>query len=114
MPDMVKQQYFNLLICSCILSSYIIFRFDTEYTEGPRSIANIFLAFADPVFFLHYAQIDRLWWKWQIKEQNGGFRGYDSINGVFEPYDDTALISDKDMLIFTGLGDDLEAEKLGM
>lgn len=25
---------------------------------------------ADPVFFLHHTQLDRLWWKWQQADMN--------------------------------------------
>ncbi|PYH90972.1 Di-copper centre-containing protein [Aspergillus ellipticus CBS 707.79] len=51
----------------------------------------------DPVFFLHHAQIDRLWWLWQRQGANGRFRGYQGAIDVEE------------VLKFSGLADDLTA-----
>lgn len=64
---------------------------------------------SDPIFFLHHAQIDRLWWRWQRQGGNGYFREYDDIDGDTGSHDESGLISLHDVLKFNGLGNDVTA-----
>ncbi|QKX62709.1 uncharacterized protein TRUGW13939_09870 [Talaromyces rugulosus] len=63
----------------------------------------------DPIFFLHHAQIDRLWWRWQRHGHENELRGYDSIDEGLGTSDTGNLISMRDVLKFSGLGDDVTA-----
>ncbi|MCJ1439468.1 hypothetical protein MMC27_008862 [Xylographa pallens] len=64
------------------------------------------LSFKDPIFFVHHAQIDRLWWKWQHREPAARLRDYDSA--AREPQEgllkDTTTVSLEDPLRLYGLG----------
>jgi tyrosinase len=65
----------------------------------------------DPLFFVHHAQIDRLWWKWQILNRDSRLRDYDSIerdlgNGTFGKLS----VSLQDPLLMGGLGVDVEVK----
>ena len=31
---------------------------------------------ADPIFFLHHTQLDRLWWLWQRRQPGNGLTAY--------------------------------------
>lgn len=52
--------------------------------------ANFTVPNADPVFFLHHAQLDRLWWKWQqekperLREYNGESAHRSGINASLQ------------------------------
>jgi tyrosinase len=35
---------------------------------------------ADPIFFLHHAQVDRLWWLWQKQAPNTRTLAYDGVD----------------------------------
>ncbi|KAF4822325.1 Tyrosinase ustQ [Colletotrichum tropicale] len=54
--------------------SYREFEWEMEnrlHNRIHRAVSGDFLAFAagnDPIFYLHHAQIDRLWWKWQQED----------------------------------------------
>lgn len=37
------------------------------------------LFFVDPVFFLHHAQLDRLWWVWQNRDHGKRKMMYDGV-----------------------------------
>lgn len=52
-------------------------------------VMNTMASPADPIFFLHHAQVDRLWSLWQAKHsrQKPRLRGRDS---VLDPWEDTA------------------------
>jgi tyrosinase len=45
----------------------------------PYGISGDFETFTapyDPLFFLHHAQLDRLWWLWQLRQPEGGLEAY--------------------------------------
>jgi len=56
---------------------------------GPYGNMTNFLSPVDPIFFLHHAQVDRLWSQWQTRRsrQKPNLRGRDS---VLDPWEDTA------------------------
>ncbi|TGO32564.1 hypothetical protein BHYA_0306g00070 [Botrytis hyacinthi] len=71
----------------------------------------------DPIFFLHHAQIDRLWWKWQHRKPNGRLRDYDAMeedlknNSKSESSDSGASgVSLNDPLKLYGIGEDIKVE----
>ncbi|KAM0304125.1 hypothetical protein ACHAO8_011397 [Botrytis cinerea] len=71
----------------------------------------------DPIFFLHHAQIDRLWWKWQHRKPNGRLRDYDAMeedlknNSKSESSDSGASgVSLSDPLKLYGIGEDIKVE----
>ncbi|KAH8691329.1 hypothetical protein BGW36DRAFT_305206, partial [Talaromyces proteolyticus] len=98
-------------------TTYHDFRLRLE--RGPHRFVHIgiggemaeFWSSNDPIFFLHHAQIDRLWWRWQRQAENGQIRGYDNIteDGNSFELDENLPISDHDILKFNGLGDDITA-----
>ncbi|KAM0795551.1 hypothetical protein BDR22DRAFT_883005 [Usnea florida] len=52
---------------------------DGPHLSIPRSIHGDFstvTAPADPVFFLHHTQLDRLWWKWQQIDRQARLKDY--------------------------------------
>lgn len=64
---------------------------------------------SEPLFFLHHAQIDRLWWQWQ---QADASRGLD-YNGITKNREGTfgeASLDDK--LPMGGLADDLSVREV--
>ncbi|CVK94751.1 related to monophenol monooxygenase (tyrosinase) [Fusarium mangiferae] len=66
----------------------------------------------DPVFFLHHAQIDRLWWVWQQqnpKKRNSDFSG---IRILASGVTDKKLSSLKDKMPMLGLGPDRQVSEL--
>lgn len=58
--------------------------------------------FADPIFFMHHAQIDRLWWTWQHTGPGTRTRNVEMFNR--EPSQPS--ISPRDPLLLNGLGMD--------
>jgi tyrosinase len=68
---------------------------------------------SDPIFFLHHAQIDRLWWLWQEespKTRYTEFSGYktpDQFDGTTPP-----PASLDDILLMNGLAQDLKVKDL--
>lgn len=60
----------------------------------------------EPLFFLHHAQVDRLWWKWQqesLAEREFDFAGTAAHRNTSE----TTAASLDDLLFMGGLDDDL-------
>ncbi|KAG4254495.1 hypothetical protein FPRO04_09676 [Fusarium proliferatum] len=59
----------------------------------------------EPLFFLHHAQIDRLWWLWQ-KENSTRLTEY---NGLYKNINQTEQheVSLKDILVMGGIDEDL-------
>lgn len=55
----------------------------------------------DPIFFLHHAQVDRVWWKWQ--QQNPSVRNFDYSGNKFPPIAPATL---DDLMLFSGFASD--------
>lgn len=85
--------------------------------QRPSPFTDQTLHLTDPIFFVHHAQIDRLWWKWQQrhrqeedKEEGPQTRlhAYDSI--ARHPDSVAAAVSLNDPLELFGLGEDKRVE----
>jgi len=63
----------------------------------------------DPLFFLHHAQMDRLWWQWQQADPKKRLRDY-SGRAVVDNVERTAKLGDT--LSFGGLGTDVSASEV--
>ncbi|KAK1656697.1 hypothetical protein BDP55DRAFT_624850 [Colletotrichum godetiae] len=63
----------------------------------------------EPLFFLHHAQIDRLWWKWQ--QESPSTREFE-YSGLAAQINSTELIPAHldDMLLMGGLAEDLRVQ----
>ncbi|KAI1071786.1 hypothetical protein LB507_005468 [Fusarium sp. FIESC RH6] len=67
----------------------------------------------DPIFFLHHAQIDRLWWLWQEESPEtrytefSGYKTQDKFDGSTPP-----PASLDDILLMNGLAKDLKVKEL--
>ncbi|KAK1957583.1 Di-copper centre-containing protein [Colletotrichum sublineola] len=65
------------------MPTYAEFEWEIEnrvHNRIHRAISGDFLSLAaanDPVFYLHHAQIDRLWWQWQNRDAPRRLSGYD-------------------------------------
>ncbi|KAH7184575.1 uncharacterized protein B0J16DRAFT_397919 [Fusarium flagelliforme] len=74
---------------------------------GPSTSPN------DPIFFLHHAQIDRLWWLWQEVSPKtrytefSGIKTQDQFDGTTPP-----PASLDDILLMNGLAEDLKVKDL--
>ena len=75
------------------------------YSAGLRSIAN---TLKDPIFFLHHAQIDRIWWKWQ---QYGPPRRHNMYTGSFKPRSKEQASLD-DIVSIRGLAPDVKVSDI--
>ena len=62
----------------------------------------------DPLFFLHHAQIDRLWWKWQ---QNDPIHRVWEYSGPADGQGETKCSLD-DSLSYMGLGEDMKVSSV--
>jgi tyrosinase len=65
--------------------------------------------YIDPVFFLHHAQLDRLWWRWQQVDpwrRVGGSPG----KGIAESSKEKA--SERDILAYGGLAPDVLVDEI--
>lgn len=58
---------------------------------------------ADPVFFLHHTQVDRLWWIWQQKNPTIRSQEYNGPTVNFK-HNNSGVASLDDMLYMGGLG----------
>ncbi|KAH8689854.1 monooxygenase [Talaromyces proteolyticus] len=75
------------------------------------SIAGDFLALTaanDPIFFVHHAQLDRLWWQWQ--QENLGKR-VQEYHGE-HMFNSTRKVSLSDMTMVGGLAEDIPVSKV--
>ncbi len=61
----------------------------------------------DPVFFLHHAQLDRLWWKWQTLHPERKF----DYKGITE-HGSEVLASTDDVLRMGGLAEDVKVAEV--
>ncbi|KXT07743.1 hypothetical protein AC579_4702 [Pseudocercospora musae] len=90
--------------------SYEDFKWDVEFrlhnTMHP-SIGGDFLALTaanDPLFFLHHAQLDHLWWRWQQQKPESRLKAYAGRH-LFNSTDYNANL--QDMLLYGGFVDDV-------
>ena len=72
---------------------------------GLRSIAN---TLKDPIFFLHHAQIDRIWWKWQQYDLP---RRQNMYTGSFKPRSEEQASLD-DIVSIGGLAPDVKVSEI--
>lgn len=64
-------------------SSFFLAVEEGPHSSIPISVRGDFLKFTapnDPVFFLHHAQVDRLWWIWQRKNPRSRLLQYNGIS----------------------------------
>ena len=59
----------------------------------------------DPVFFLHHAQVDRLWWSWQQRDLQTRLSLYEALEG--DP-----AVALTDLLEMRGLTDNLAVQEV--
>ncbi|KAH9221982.1 hypothetical protein DL95DRAFT_421170 [Leptodontidium sp. 2 PMI_412] len=62
----------------------------------------------DPIFFVHHAQIDRIWWKWQLESPSRRLHEYEGKH----MYNSTGEASVDDVLVFGGLVEDIPVSKV--
>ncbi len=60
---------------------------------------------SDPIFFVHHAQIDRIWWHWQQLQPQQRLEDYFGPNNINEP-DALFQASLQDTLAMMGLDSD--------
>lgn len=65
----------------------------------------------DPIFFVHHAQIDQLWWRWQQENPAKRLQEYGG-NGLSHMHNTTEEASLDDMLLFGGLVPDVPVSKV--
>lgn len=63
---------------------------------------------ADPVFYLHHAQLDRLWWLWQLRAPNTQLWDY---GGKPSPKS-TGVATLDDILPMGGLAPDIQVREI--
>ncbi|KAI0405660.1 putative tyrosinase [Xylaria palmicola] len=76
LQDHFGAQRLNSSAMAAVLGQPDYYQFLLMLEDGPHSAIPIivrgdfsrFTAPNDPIFFLHHAQIDRLWWKWQSQD----------------------------------------------
>ncbi|KAF4486666.1 Tyrosinase ustQ [Colletotrichum fructicola] len=89
--------------------SYREFEWEMEnrlHNRIHRAVSGDFLAFAagnDPVFYLHHAQIDNLWWKWQQEDAKTRLYQYEGEH----QRDSTGNATLSDILQFGGFIEDV-------
>ncbi|RDI83543.1 Guanine nucleotide-binding protein alpha-2 subunit [Venturia inaequalis] len=70
-----------------------------------------FTAPNDPVFFLHHAQVDRLWWMWQMQDPTIRLKQF---QGPGEDFRNVTIkhttASKSDLLLMGGIADDVKVE----
>jgi tyrosinase len=74
---------------------------------GPTTMGTMLLSNSpsDPVFFLHHANVDRLWAKWQALHRDAGFEPAAHGSMAMEPFSSAGLpFSPHDVLETTDLG----------
>lgn len=65
----------------------------------------------DPVFFLHHAQVDRLWWIWQMKDPKTRLKQFHGPAEDFRNITITHSTASKtDALLMGGIADDIKVE----
>ena len=74
--------------------------------SGDFSVAS---APADPVFFLHHTQLDRLWWKWQQQDPQRRWKDY-SGKAAYTLASSRASLSDP--LPFRNMAPDVRVEDI--
>ena len=60
------------------------------------------MTYADPIFFLHHAQLDRLWWRWQQENLTIRLKDYSGKH----MFNSTGEASLSDALMFAGFTED--------
>ncbi|WDK18396.1 hypothetical protein CGRA01v4_09681 [Colletotrichum graminicola] len=89
---------------------YRDFEWDMEnrlHNRMHRAVSGDFLSLTaanDPVFYLHHAQIDHLWWRWQQEDKATRLYEYEGKH-MFNSTDGTASLSDT--LQYGGFAEDI-------
>ncbi|KAJ9143377.1 Tyrosinase central domain containing protein [Pleurostoma richardsiae] len=92
--------------------------FFKKFEEGahnaiPQFIKGDFLTFSapnDPIFFLHHAQVDRLWWIWQQRDTETRLKEFHGPAEDFRFHEDPSASSKADVLPMAGLAEDRTVE----
>lgn len=58
---------------------------------------------ADPLFYVHHAQLDRMWWRWQQEDPRHRTAEYEGKH-MFNSTDNATV---NDMLLFGGFAEDI-------
>ncbi|KAK1842747.1 tyrosinase central domain containing protein [Colletotrichum chrysophilum] len=112
--DRISPEYVNETLNAADYSSFFK-KFEAgAHNAIPMFIRGEWLNFTatnDPVFFLHHAQVDRLWWLWQDHDPKGRLREYfgPSENFLGEHHQNMESHS-KDVLPMGGLVSDGKVE----
>lgn len=61
---------------------------------------------ADPIFYLHHSQLDRIWWLWQSRDKQNRVKSYDG------KADGGADVTLSDLLPLAGLDEDLTVAEI--
>ncbi|RYP04060.1 hypothetical protein DL764_004690 [Monosporascus ibericus] len=76
---------------------------------GPMT--DFFASPQDPVFFLHHAQLDRVWALWQAADESRRYT-YNGTNTVFNPVDGTPQVTNETVMSFSVIGEDVTLEEV--
>ena len=71
--------------------------------DGPDDIEFFLLTYPDPIFFLHHAQLDRIWWRWQQENLTARLKDYSGKH----MFNSTGEASLSDPLMFAGFTEDM-------
>jgi tyrosinase len=62
----------------------------------------------DPVFYVHHAQLDRMWWRWQQEDHRVRSTEYEGKH----MFNSTGNATIDDMLMFGGFAEDIPVSKV--
>ncbi|KAH9909712.1 putative tyrosinase [Xylariomycetidae sp. FL2044] len=111
LQDHFGAQRLNSSAMAAVLDESDYYHFLLSLEDGPHSAIPIivhgdfsrFTAPNDPIFFLHHAQIDRLWWQWQSRDLEARVTAYDGPSR----HDSLVEAQLTDMLEMAGLAPDV-------
>ncbi|CAK4025333.1 Di-copper centre-containing [Lecanosticta acicola] len=108
----LSSRYVSVTLSKKTYADFLLAMEDGPHDDIPQGVRGTFMSFyapADPLFFLHHAQLDRIWWMWQRKSAANA-RAYERIPGKHGIK--AALGSLTDVLPFAGLGDNVVVEEI--
>lgn len=75
-----------------------------HYALGGDPGRDVYTSPGDPAFWSHHANIDRVWWMWQMQDPDvrsgnvsTAIRGPLTTNNLYEPYGNGTLLSEQDL-----------------